>query len=656
MRYLYLLLLPFFIGISAIPHSGIAQEDTRDIQYVSLDSLLNIKISAAAKYKQSIGEAPASVTIITSEDIDRYGYRTLDEALMSVRGFYTRNDRNYVYLGVRGFSRPGDYNNRILLLINGHTLNENVYESVPLDTDFAIDLDAIEWIEIIRGPGSALYGNNAMFTVINIITKRANVIDGIRSSVEAGSYGRIQNSIVLGKSFRNGVEIFASGIWSDIKGQDLYFEEYDDPSTNKGIAEDLNWDKRYGAIAEIKYGDFTLHGLISSREKGVPTGAWEMVFNNHDAKSLDEWKFVEFKYNGRINPDKNMMLRAYFNDYLYRGTYPYEDINWFDSNDGEWLGSEFQFRWDLREDNRLTVGAEYQNHLRADYRNCDEDTTYFDENFPFDVLSLYLQDEYQVTKGLSLTLGARWDKYSTVGSFTTPRAAIIYNPIKSGTLKLLYGEAFRAPNIYEVYYEDPDVAKANPDLKSEKIKTSEIVWEQRLSDELFGIVSLYSYEMKDLIDQIIDPSDSLSQFQNVNRVRSSGLELELSARMEKGLWGYVNYIFQNSEDADSKEKLTNSPSHIMKMGLVYPFFKHLDTAVELQYETDRTTVYETKTDPYLLANLNLSTKRLFDHMRLSLMIRNLFNTSYRLPGGHEHIQNDIPQNKRNFSVKLEYRF
>lgn len=657
MRHVSASFLLLYTTACFIPCGGIAQEDVQDIEDISLDSLLNMQISTAAKYEQRVSEAPASVTIITSEDIERYGYRTLDEVLMSLRGFYVSNDRNYSYVGVRGFGRPTDYNNRILLLVNGHSINEDFYGSASIGTDLDMDLSIVERIEIVRGPGSALYGTGAMFAVINIITKSGNMIDGFRLSAETGSYGELYGSTAFGKELDNGIGILLSGLWGDVKGQDIYYEEYDDPSTNNGIAENLDWDKYYGLLTTVTYGDFTLQGIVTSREKGIPTGAWEMAFNDGSARSLDERRFIELKYDNDVSAGKNIMLRGYFDNYVYKGRYPYEDEpTWFDANHCNWLGSEFQFRWDLQSDNRLVIGAEYQNHLRADYQNWDEDTTYFDDNFPFNVLSIYLQDEYQVMEKLSLTFGIRRDEYSTVESSTTPRCAIIYNPVKSGTLKFLYGEAFRAPNVYEVYYEDPDLAKGNPGLKPEKIRTAEVIWEQRLTDRLFGLASLYSYEMKDLIDQTIDPSDSLSQFQNISKVQAKGLELELNARLKMGFRGYINYIFQNAEDVDLNEKLTNSPDHIVKSGLVYPIFKHLYAALELQYETERITVQETKIDPYLLTNVYLSTKPLFGHLRFSFLIRNLLDVDYSLPGGFEHIQPAIAQNGRNYAVRLEYKF
>jgi outer membrane receptor for ferrienterochelin and colicins len=249
-----------FLSLGLLPYLGVAQESVQNPAELSLDSLLNIDISTAAKYEQRTGDAPASVTIITSQDIQRYGYRTLEDVLNQVRGFYISNDRNYSYLGVRGFSRPTDYNDRVLLLLNGHTLNENIYGQAFIGTELGLDLGAIERIEIVRGPGSALYGNNAMFAVINLITKKGNTVDGLNLAAETGSYDRQGGSALFGKELNNGLDLLISGQWGDIHGQNLYFKEFDDPSTNNGIAENLDWDKYYGFFSTIHYRGFTAEG------------------------------------------------------------------------------------------------------------------------------------------------------------------------------------------------------------------------------------------------------------------------------------------------------------------------------------------------------------------------------------------------------------
>jgi len=164
----------------------------------SIEQLLEIEVDSvfgASKFEQKITEAPSSISIITSSDIKQYGYRTLGEALRSIRGFYVSGDRSYHYLGSRGFSRPGDYNSRYLLLIDGHRINDNIYDTANIGNELALDIDLIDRVEVIRGPGSSLYGNNAFFGVINIITREAENINGLELSGVAGSFDTYKERI-----------------------------------------------------------------------------------------------------------------------------------------------------------------------------------------------------------------------------------------------------------------------------------------------------------------------------------------------------------------------------------------------------------------------------------------------------------------------------
>src|SRR4029077_100418 len=188
--------------------------DTPNLLDLSLEDLMSIEIDSvygASGFKQKVTEAPASVTIITSDEIQKFGYRTLADILRNVRGFYVTNDRNYSYLGVRGYGPSGDYNSRIALMIDGHRLNDNIFDFAAIGTEFPIDVDLIDRVEVIRGPNSSLYVASAFLGVINVITKRGRDLQKLSVAGQVASYGTYQGRVSYGSKFNNGLELLLSG-------------------------------------------------------------------------------------------------------------------------------------------------------------------------------------------------------------------------------------------------------------------------------------------------------------------------------------------------------------------------------------------------------------------------------------------------------------
>ena len=640
-----------FAALCLHPAKASAQETDPPSAGSSLDELLEVKISGAAKYDQTARQAPASVSIITSEEIERYGYRTLADALVTRRGFFVSYDRNYTYIGVRGFSRPTDYNNRILLLLDGHTINENVYGAAQLGSEFPIELDVVDHIEIIRGPGSALYGTGAMLAVVNVVLKKGSALNGGRLALGGGSYHRLQGTLSAGKELERGPDLLASVFGTDVKGQNLFYPEYDSPETGNGIARNGDSDRSYGGIAAATWGDFRLTGLWTSRDKGIPTGSFDTEFGNSAARTSDSHRFLDLRYEHGLTPNLLLTARVYADHYGYEGVYPYE-TRFLERTDDDWYGGEVRARWDPLPNNRLTVGAEYRSDTRAEYRSFDAGVPSFQGDFPFDVASFYLQDEFQVTPSLAVTAGLRHDHYATTGSSTNPRAAIVFNPSPSSTAKLLYGRAFRAPNVFETRYG----TGANPDLEAERIETIEAIWEQRLSPSLFGTISVYQSRITDLIDQTVDPADGAFQFRNVGAALARGAELGFTARFTEGLFGYASYAYQKAKDGPSGAELTNSPDQAFKLGVSCPLIGPLHLSGDLLYETGRLTVQDSRTAAYFVSNLTLSVDPGQLPVRVLAQVRNLFDVDYGTPGGFQHRQAAIRQDGRNYVLRLEYRF
>ncbi|HEY1271653.1 MAG TPA: TonB-dependent receptor plug domain-containing protein, partial [Terriglobales bacterium] len=265
-------------------------------------------------------EAPSSVSIITADEIRRYGWRTLGDALRSLRGFYTSYDRQYVYLGVRGFLRPGDYNCRILLLLNGHRLNENVFDSAPMGTEFPLDLDLVDHIEVVRGPGSSLFGANAVFGVINVITRRAVVPPAIEVSGDVSSFlGRTGRVTAFGTKGRLSM-VLSGSPYRDPGHSRLYFPEFDSPATNNGYAEDMDGTDAHSVFADVQYANVRLLALISDRAKSYPTASYGAAFNDPADRLEDRRGFVDLSYHRSLPAQTDLDARVYYDAYSSFGT------------------------------------------------------------------------------------------------------------------------------------------------------------------------------------------------------------------------------------------------------------------------------------------------------------------------------------------------
>ena len=173
----------------AVSSSAWAQSSLPDLSLEDLMKLDAGQVFGASERLQPVTEAPASVSFITAEEIARYGYRTLADILRGVRGMYVTDDRNFSLIGTRGFAKPGDYNSRILLLVNGHRVNDNVFGQAEIGAEFGLDPAMFERVEIIRGPASSLYGDSAFFAVVNVITRTGASLGGGSVTLEAGTLG-----------------------------------------------------------------------------------------------------------------------------------------------------------------------------------------------------------------------------------------------------------------------------------------------------------------------------------------------------------------------------------------------------------------------------------------------------------------------------------
>ena len=313
-----------FAVMLAVPSSVWAQSSLPDLSLEDLMKLDGGQVYGASERLQPVLEAPASVSFITAEEIARFGYRTLADILQGVRGMYVTNDRNFSLLGTRGFANPGDYNSRILLLINGHRVNDNVFGQAEIGAEFGIDPAMFERVEIIRGPASSLYGDSAFFAVVNVITRTGASLGGGAMTLETGTLGARLARASVGRRLANGVEFALSGTYerSDGVGR-LYFPEFDAPATNNGVAEGLDGEGLGQFYSRLDFKGLTVTGAYGSRRRDVPTASFGTLFNAQDPQeqTTDRHTLLDAEY-GRSFSGTRVTFRASFDRFSYDGIYP----------------------------------------------------------------------------------------------------------------------------------------------------------------------------------------------------------------------------------------------------------------------------------------------------------------------------------------------
>jgi iron complex outermembrane receptor protein len=625
----------------------------------SLEELMSMEVASvtgAARHEQRVTEAPSSVTVITAADIRTFGWRTLADVLRGVRGFFVTNDRNYSYVGVRGFGRPTDYNNRILVIVDGHRLNDNVFDAVAIGLDGVVDLDLVDRIEVIRGPGSALYGTSAFFAVLNVVTRRGGAVGGAEVSLDAGTLDAYGGRVTLGRSWSDGRDLLVSAGGMSLGGmRELYFPEFDAPQTFHGRATGLDGDRSGSVFVSARAGRLRLQGVFGSRTKHIPTASWDTRFGDDRYTTTDSRAWLDASYE-RVVGGTTVTARGYADYMTYRGIYPYgegADSYYNDEADGTWLGGEVAFARHAGR-HHLVAGFEQRYNARQAQRNWDQGgEVYLDDLRRSHQSALFVQDELSLMPRVTVVLGARVDWMYSGQRSVRPRAGLIYRTDADTAVKLLYGEAFRAATVYEKYYAE-ETSRANPGLRPERIRTTEAVFEQYVRGRLRVTASAFLTDIDDLIDQTAD-----EDIVHVNRgsVGAAGVEAEVEYRSAGGVLARGSVVAQRTRDRQTAQSLSNAPGRLGTLQLAVPLgTRAVTAALDASLVGRRTTRTGRELDAFMLANAIVTWERPGNGLRLQGGVFNLFDTRYEHPVGPEFVQEAIVQDHRTAGVRAVLRF
>jgi outer membrane receptor for ferrienterochelin and colicin len=530
--------VPGLLVAAWLAAAGRAHADDTDTS--ELEGLLEENVVSTASKSPEVGTtAPATVTTVTAEDLRRYGIRTVAEAIdFLALGAVTSDAQHAVEIGARGVAITNDNNDHMLLLVNGHTQNEPLYGRAQVGRGLAIPMEMIDHIEVILGPGSVLYGSNAMLGVINVVTKRAKDWNGAHVLTEiepektwrvlAGAGATFQTpfsktpaELTLGVEYfhQNGPGLAYAYRYDGIDGVTGRPERLrrDGPEDGLwgGVAKRAYYTKLPSAFVRLALGDFELNVAGSSFDRAAPYrnryAKPYMDFDDPDSHERDRRLWIDLTHRAMLSPIARLTTRGYVDGWdlanqintsqkgacLGAGDSRVDTCTLFGTGRSRWLGVETRGELDWFQNGHFvsTVGVDARlreikqvvdfldfatgRHLKSSEGIVDRNDT---------LLGAYVQQVWIPTRGISVNAGARLDKETRFEAVVSPRLAVAVAPWQGGTLKGSYAEAFRSPSFIETDYVTITQLPARG-LVPETVRSVEGSFEQKLGAHrlMFGV-------------------------------------------------------------------------------------------------------------------------------------------------------------------------
>jgi len=617
------------------------------------------QVTAASKSRLSADEAPASVTVITREELRAFGYQTLPEALQGVRGFFFADDRIYTYIGVRGFQPAGDLNTRILVLWDGHPVNDVWAGQAFVARDLEADLSAVERIEVVRGPASILFGTGAFFGVINVVPRaRVGQKRNVEGTVGAGGQNGVKARAMasLGQEGKS-IMLTGAGFWSD----GAAFTDLGGV-TVKG----LDGERSLGTSMRAELGGFTLVAKLNQRRKQIPTQPLGSDFGLPGTEYTDARGFAELRYE-KAWERVTLNARFSYDASRYRGWYAKADSegNRFretDTGSADWLGGELRAGITLFPGNRLTASVETQGQFVTQqpvgFLTLDPHTRV--------LLSGTVLDEWQLFSRVFLQAGLRVDKYFDLAEVAfSPRGAVVAKLYQGGLTKLVAGRAFRAPTVYETYFNDNNATQRAPVIapRPELITTFELEHSHDFTPELRATVGGYFNLINQLVvlrEEAEDPplcgggQVQCYSFSNSTQPLTA-LGAEAQVRWQPGRFTLVeaNYSFVMLGGKDAS--IASYPMHMASLRAMVPIKEGLvRLSTQGTFMSGRRADDGSRIGEALLINAGLSGE--YGPIRYFAGIQNLLDQRYVVPVLSEIFYTRVPQYGRTFFIELSAGF
>ena len=687
-----------------------AYETEVDVQYQKQVDLRNVRldplreVAAASRRTEQIEDAPASVTIITSQELRAFEYPTILEALRGVRGVALNYDSIYGNAAIRGLGQPNDYNNRLLVLNDGAVLNENILYQPFIHYDGRTDLGDIDRIEIVRGPGSVLYGTGAVSGVVNLVNRGRDEPDSIEAQVSSydNSVARARGSFKQSLGPDTGVWASVSAARSDGREAVLLFDADGDGRDDANRIQAFDKFHSYTTSARGWWRELTVQGFATLRNVSIPTGSFGTIINRDENQYDDGRVLGEVRFEPVINDRLQVLARGYANYGYFHLDYLYEadeagtawEQPYFETYKGTWGGGEVRVVGQPMPPLRLTVGSEVTRHWQVEMETGQtefdgSDTPILSLDAPYTVFAGYGLAEWQAHRKVLVSAGVRADRWDlsqearslesdmpVAEDFTSinPRAAVIFKPTSMDIVKLMGGRAFRAPSTYEYFYTDGGTTQVTSDccdstLQPETVYSGELEYTHRFDEDWSALGAGHALLAKRIIETVPVPDDLIAMngweegttYYGNSSVDQTVLGADVEVRREwrggafmSAQYGALSARYDSAPVDGGSRRVPNAPQHFFSFRGVVPVVPSLITgAVRTTVEAPRRIDVETRDDTRtaVVTDLVVSGNVSRYELRYAVGVYNLFNWQYELPAS-PYASRLMPQQGRSFMFSL----
>ncbi|MDO9105888.1 MAG: TonB-dependent receptor [Methylovulum sp.] len=651
-------------GISEAAESDGDAELENELKFLAAERQV---VSTASKLKERVEKSVATTSVITQDEIRHIGARNLLDVLRLVPGLGITQ----TMLGVREVEVRGVktlFSDKVLFMLNGHPLDHNlnnagstwVYDDLPVDT--------VKRIEVVRGPGSALYGANAFLAVVNIITLNAKDINGVQASSGWGSFGTQQYRVSLGKQFDNTAEgtlhfnhTDTDGIKSPVAQDVLSLQGKDSlaPGTSD-LSEgrnDLEW--------QLGYQGFKLDGRYIKKQTGAFIGT-SYALSNQTEQNYEDY-FLQVSRTWKVGEGFSIDTRIYHDSFSFDNLSQVEP-GFFNRNAlmDKRTGGEVQSNYQLTDTQTLIAGFSYTaeeqfgivDQAGADPAKLLAVAQPFGKDRTRDHWGLYAQDVWDPLADVRVTLGARYDEYNDFGGTFNPRMGFNWEFIKDYSLKFSYGTAYRAPAFGELDLTHPFVS-GNPNLSPEQAETFETGIIARPLQGLTAQAIYYHTHISEIISLVPGQTTAL-RYDNSGSMLSEGVELESRYDFNgilQGSYLSANVVFQNP--VQNNQLVADVPQQRANLQFNWAYDAHWSAYahVLVKGDTQRAAGDTRKEVPgYALLDLSLLSHNLFaKSVDVSFSIYNLFDQRYYDPAPTS-IPGDYQQASRAYFGHITLRY